>query len=244
MTESEYKINDAISFATESHKGQFRKGSEELPFIVHPMDVFALVRSWGINNHAVLRAAICHDILEDCNVTQKQLSQVIGEESTRIVEELTFIPDAGSRLTKPKQKQRYMDSFGEKSIEALVIKLADRILNTRDFLRSSNPSDKSYATKYLLRAKNLFLAFESEVRRAEKTNHFSRSFGIDARGARILLNDVERMIFMEFHKHAPDQLKMLLEALDRIEGEINENSQAGLGSGLVSGLASGLVSGP
>ena len=137
-------MQQTIEFAVKAHAGQVRK-KNNLPYIAHPFDVLSLLASWKIQSLNVWRAAICHDVLEDCpHVTFEELSSVIGEEAAKIVLELTFNPNEQS-------KNDYMESFAEKSVSALLIKLADRICNTEDFL----VSDPDYAFKYWHKALSL-----------------------------------------------------------------------------------------
>lgn len=145
-------LQRTVAFACKSHTGQFRKHSG-LPYIVHPMAVMSQISEWGIEDIDIWRAALCHDILEDCpDVTVQQMKDIIGENATKIVSELTFIYDNDSDLTKQVQKEHYMNSFRNKSIPALTIKVADRICNTYDFL-CTNPD---YALEYWDKAVVLF----------------------------------------------------------------------------------------
>lgn len=146
------EIQRAVGFAARAHAGQFRKKSG-LPYIVHPMAVLSQISEWDITNLAMWKAALCHDVLEDRpNIPPAQMAKAIGEEATGIVLELTFIPDPSSSAPVHFQKQEYMDSFRDKSVPALVIKVADRICNTFDFLCT----DADYAPKYWKKATNLF----------------------------------------------------------------------------------------
>lgn len=145
-------LQPVIEFALKCHKGQFRKGSG-LPYIVHPLAVLSKLAEWQIFCYKCWTAAICHDILEDCpHVTFDELVAVIGLDAAKIVEELTFRPQSSE--VNEKQKSDYMKMFFGKSVEALVIKVADRVCNTEDFL-STTPD---YAPKYWAKASDLLNA--------------------------------------------------------------------------------------
>lgn len=160
MEEKPVDLQSVIEFAVGAHSGQFRKGTG-LPYIVHPLAVMSQIADWEIYCPKIWKAAICHDILEDCpNVCYKDLCDVIGEDSASIVQELTFAPVNDGR-PENLQKEDYMKSFGTKSLEALVVKVADRICNTLDFV-STNPS---YASKYFKKADCLF---ETVLNRGEQ----------------------------------------------------------------------------
>lgn len=139
-------IQDVIRFAVDAHEGQVRKGSG-LPYIIHPMAVLAKLGEWEIGCYKCWSAALCHDILEDCpDITRNDVIEAIGLDATIVVEELTFKP------TENFDKIAYMRSFKEKSVHSLVIKVADRICNTLDFMSS----DPQYAKKYWRKASELF----------------------------------------------------------------------------------------
>lgn len=149
-------LDDIILFAAKVHAGQTRKETG-IPYIVHPLNVLWKIADWGIRDKNLWKAAICHDILEDCDVTEDVLRKLIGAEAFSIVEELTFKPIADSKFDAKTQKQQYLDLFGgqdgfySKSIDATVLKFADRICNTIDFASSS----PDYARKYWKKAEAL-----------------------------------------------------------------------------------------
>lgn len=161
MTNFKNKIFNTIDFAVKCHKGQFRKDNLT-PYIFHPFDVFTMVRNWKIRDIAVLQACLCHDIREECDdILEIDIFAELGEEAAKICEELTFIPDESSNVAVFVQKEQYIDSFANKSVGSLVVKCADRICNTKDFLRET----PKYASKYWLKASKLFDTIEK--RRAE-----------------------------------------------------------------------------
>lgn len=93
-----------------------------------------------------------HDVLEDTKVTYEELVVNIGQAPADIVQELSFFGDKS-------EKDMYLASFTTKSIEALIIKIADRIANSLDFALS----DPRYAVKYWNKANHLIQAYEMRV---------------------------------------------------------------------------------
>jgi hypothetical protein len=73
------------------------------------------------------------------------------------VEELSFFPDPRSNVSVPDQKAAYMKTFMTKSLRALIVKCADRICNTIDFMTGA----PDYAGKYWRKAEPLFEAMMS-----------------------------------------------------------------------------------
>jgi (p)ppGpp synthase/HD superfamily hydrolase len=139
-------VGEAFEIASDAHRGVYRKGYN-LPYMVHPMRVSSSL-AIHIKDDVVLAAALLHDVLEDCAPDklvefQQRIQQLdSGITIIHIVEE----------LTKPEgvDKNEYMKSFATKSVEALVIKLFDRLDNVMDF-RFHNPNySEVYSAKALV----------------------------------------------------------------------------------------------
>lgn len=176
-------MNETIEFVVKAHAGQTRQGSG-LPYVVHPIEVTKKVADWGIKDSDILNAALCHDVLEDCpRISFEALVSQIGEKAANIVRELTFTVETvkvfvsyGSMMSQTEtvlphhiQKENYMKSFGAKSLSALVIKMADRICNTIDFINDGN---RDYACKYWKKAESLFHTFREQESRID--NEFGK----------------------------------------------------------------------
>lgn len=78
-------VERAILFATAAHAavGQRRKYTGE-PYIVHPLEVMALLRKHATRpvTDEMLAAAACHDVVEDTGVTIELIREVFGERVT------------------------------------------------------------------------------------------------------------------------------------------------------------------
>ena len=91
MKSKHISINTALKFAVDKHKLTFREGEIKgikIPYIIHPMQVMALLVEWQIVDETILRAALCHDILENTKTSPKEMIAKIGKTATSIVEEL------------------------------------------------------------------------------------------------------------------------------------------------------------
>jgi len=143
------RVKKAIDLAVFWHDLTARKGvngGTSIPYIVHPIRVMELVWKWGAGTIDNMCAAICHDLKEDTTITEEILRNSIGNTSTDVVFELTFTGG---------DKAEYMKTFMRSSLEALIIKLADRICNVLDFALT----DINYAGVYFSKAEVLFVAF-------------------------------------------------------------------------------------
>ena len=113
-------------------KNEYRK-DRVTPFIVHPARVAGLVgEMW--NDPIAISAAWLHDVLEDCDVTRKQVWDELSECGVESGFAHNVLEIVGA-LTKPQDKDRYgkIDSTLEKigklpyylKRDALVVKMAD-----------------------------------------------------------------------------------------------------------------------
>ena len=123
----------AVAFAADKHKNQRRKDAEASPYINHPIALAnVLANEGGITNKDVLCAAILHDTIEDTETTEGELRLAFGDKITSIVLEVTD----DKSLDKAERKQQQIEHAPHISIEAKMVKLADKICNMRDILAS------------------------------------------------------------------------------------------------------------
>lgn len=151
-------IEKAISFALAAHHGQKRServGGFEVPFLFHPMEVAKRVWNWGAGTVVRMQGAVLHDVDEDTDYDIIMIRNFFGSQVADLVRELTFHEDPKwDHPVKKAKKLEYMASFATKSLDALVVKLSDRLCNVEDFTLS-NPK---YAPKYFHKADSLFNA--------------------------------------------------------------------------------------
>lgn len=133
------------------HEGQLRRGNGNIPYIVHPEKVVSTLLEWGeLPKSNVISVAWGHDLLEDTTVSEKEILAVSNQEVLDCIKELTC-PENGN-------KKQYLKFIADKGTRnALVIKLADRINNSKDFLELKGPL---YALQYLHAADALIPALE------------------------------------------------------------------------------------
>jgi ppGpp synthetase/RelA/SpoT-type nucleotidyltranferase len=119
----ESNLSNAISIATDAHKGQYRKGGDgSIEFITHPKEVSIigakLAKKYNVDSNVISIASVLHDTIEDTSVTYKYISVKFSKEVADIVQMVTNNP-----------KRDYMvfikDIIKNGSKEALVVKIAD-----------------------------------------------------------------------------------------------------------------------
>lgn len=158
-------VGVAIEIAMDVHRGQFRKGGMQPPYIIHPIAVLNRMLRWGIVETSLLTAAPLHDAVEDGDdpaAILKRIQEFCGQPVADYVSEMTCGPD--------EDKKAYLESFHTKSVGSLFMKLADRLCNVDDFFHDK--STQKYAGKYFRKADPIFKAFlERESECSEKYGH-------------------------------------------------------------------------
>jgi len=120
-------VKRALDFAVKAHATQKRKYTNE-PYVTHPIIVAGLVASVGGSKYMVA-AALLHDVVEDCGVTQATLFAEFGQEVANLVYWLTdySIGHPGNRIAR---KAMDREHIAKAPADAQTIKLADLIDNT------------------------------------------------------------------------------------------------------------------
>ena len=125
-------VAHALECAAVWHLGQIRKHpSEQIPYIVHPMEVGMLLLRSGAEDETIA-AGILHDVVEDCGVTMEELSFATTPRIAELVAAVTEPPKTESWETR---KRAYREGLQTAPVEALAIAAADHISNLRSILR-------------------------------------------------------------------------------------------------------------
>ena len=130
MIEKSQKCKQALAFATQKHEGQTRKLGE--PYITHPIAVAEMMVEKGLSEDYII-AALFHDLLEDTDATEKEISDIGGEAVLAAVKLLT------------KEQNYQMDSYIAKIKEnpiARAVKLAD-LKHNSDLTRLDAADEKA-----------------------------------------------------------------------------------------------------
>ncbi|XP_034112868.1 guanosine-3',5'-bis(diphosphate) 3'-pyrophosphohydrolase MESH1 [Drosophila albomicans] len=118
-----------LQYAAQQHRNQRRKDPQETPYINHPINVSTILATEaGIDDEAVLMAALLHDVVEDTDATFADLEQLFGDDITGLVREVTD----DKSLEKMERKRLQIVNAPKASRRAKLIKLADKLDNLRD----------------------------------------------------------------------------------------------------------------
>ncbi len=117
-------VNKAYNFSKKAHEGQFRRFTN-LPYFTHPKGVARYVEQLS-RDPEMVAAALLHDVVEEANHTIEEIRLEFGERVASLVDELTNkAEERGDR----KKKDYLREKMTNMSIDALTIKLADRLQN-------------------------------------------------------------------------------------------------------------------
>ena len=109
---------EVLPYARDLHKGQVRKGKENVPYIYHPLLMACHALSLGLVDDNLISAIIIHDVCEDCEV---QVGELPVNDITK---------EAVNLVTKDDTKdiaKYYKDISG--NCIATMVKLIDRCNN-------------------------------------------------------------------------------------------------------------------
>lgn len=134
-----------------------RRGVGRLPYIVHPQAVVHQLQEWGYteaDDPVVLALGWGHDLFEDTRLGKEPelLMSFAGEDRNQMevvvagIRTLSFLPAKGISDDEYKcQKRAYISAVAKNApASVLVVKMADRLCNTRDFLAGGDPHAKMY----------------------------------------------------------------------------------------------------
>lgn len=124
------KVENAYLYATEKHKGQFRKSGE--PYIIHPVAVAGILAKLKLDMPSIY-AAILHDVVEDTNTSVEEIESLYGADVAQLVDGLTKISKIQFRSNQEKLAENFrkMVLAMAKDLRVIIVKLADRLHNMR-----------------------------------------------------------------------------------------------------------------
>ncbi len=148
--EDRKKIRQAFNFAVEAHKNHRRKSGE--PYIYHPIAVAQIaLEEIGLGSTSVI-CSLLHDVVEDTDYTLNDITDLFGEEVSRIIDGLTKISDIFDQTTSVQAENfRKMLLTLSDDVRVILIKLADRLHNMRtlDSLPPKKQLKIAHETLYL-----------------------------------------------------------------------------------------------
>ena len=123
-------ILKATEFSALKHQNQKRKDGKT-PYVIHPISVAMILSEIGvIEDKEILSAALLHDTIEDTDTTADEIDKEFGSKVRSIVQE----PTDNMELSYSERKQFQIDHAPNLSMEATLVKIADKISNVTDLI--------------------------------------------------------------------------------------------------------------
>lgn len=129
--EKDSLVYQAYLLAKQAHENMQRRSGE--PYIIHPLAVARMVYQWGLDD-ASIAAALLHDVVEDTDISLKDIEKKFGTEVSFLVDGLTKIKKI--KITKKNTDEdtenlrKLVLSFS-KDLRVILIKIADRYHNMK-----------------------------------------------------------------------------------------------------------------
>lgn len=143
-------IRKAFDLALESHSDMRRKSGE--PYIYHPIAVAQIAaEEIGLGTTSIV-CALLHDVVEDTDISLKEIEDQFGKKTARIIDGLTKISgifDPNSSIQAENFRKMLLTLADD--VRVILIKLADRLHNMRtmEFMPRDKQLKISSETVYL-----------------------------------------------------------------------------------------------
>ena len=139
------RVKTACKFAETAHAGQKRKTGHD--YITHPLAVAGIVADLEGDCDSVI-AAVLHDIIEDCDISEAEVRSVFGDAVAHIVASVSNLEEHSGKTHQADIIHRVLD-FAAKEHRVILVKLADRLHNTRTLAVMEKKSRIRIATETL-----------------------------------------------------------------------------------------------
>ena len=121
-------LEKAYNYASDGHMNQKRASGE--PYITHPLQVALYLSDLSMDLETII-AAILHDLIEDTDITYKNIKKEFGSDVANIVDGVTKLDRIQYNTNEEAKAEaiRKMVIAMSKDIRVLILKLADRLHN-------------------------------------------------------------------------------------------------------------------
>ncbi|MEA3493773.1 MAG: HD domain-containing protein [Candidatus Margulisiibacteriota bacterium] len=197
-------LEKAVVLAWNAHKKIFRKSGDL--YFEHLVSVVELADAYGLKGEAVA-AAICHDLIEDTNVTKKMIAELLGGRVAKIVYGVTeFGKEHGFEGTAPTELDKLSKraKSGAEEPAIILITIFDRLHNMRTLEHMGK---------------------EAQRLKAEETQNFHAKIA-DRLGMWEIKREMEDLAFKYLE---PEKYNQINDRLDLLESQSREQLDGILG---------------
>ena len=141
-------LKKAYNFASDGHINQKRASGE--PYITHPLQVALYLSDLSMDLETII-AAILHDLIEDTDITYKNIKKEFGSDVANIVDGVTKLDriQYNSNEEAKAEAIRKMVIAMSKDIRVLILKLADRLHNIQTIKYLADHKQEQIASETL-----------------------------------------------------------------------------------------------
>lgn len=155
-------IELAHAWAADAHRNQVRKYTGN-PYIEHPRHLEKMAELWfggtqlplNFRKHVRI-AALLHDTIEDCGVTEQEIEKVFGYQVSKAVASLTKVNDPN--MKRREKNKAYCEQLRQACPIAIAVKAFDILSNTQDLVASG---DRKFAKTYLEESEHKLMALRT-----------------------------------------------------------------------------------
>ena len=142
-------IKKAYEIAEKMHEGQYRKSGD--PYVQHPLEV-AYILATLHTAPSTIAAALVHDVLEDTSMSIDEMTDLLGEDVTHIVDGVTRISKLKYMTVDKALAQDHQKILlaMAKDIRVLLVKICDRLHNMRTLQFHDKPEKQIKIAKETL----------------------------------------------------------------------------------------------
>lgn len=135
-------VNRAVDYARKKHEPQKRKDGS--PYIIHPLAVAEIIAEIGLDTDSII-AALLHDCIEDTDSNYDEITEKFGSTVADLVEGVTKLTRVEYSSLEEQQMENLRKMFMamSKDIRVILIKIADRLHNTRTMQYQTPAKQKS-----------------------------------------------------------------------------------------------------
>lgn len=152
-------VKRTFEFAKKSHEGQKRLNGDD--YIIHPLNVALILAEMKMDEKTIV-AALLHDLIEKCNVTERDIEQKFSSEIAKLVSGVTKLGEMdfdkasfGKEFADDPKRIKNIESLRKlflamaEDIRVVLIKLADRYHNLKTLHALSEKDQKRIAEETL-----------------------------------------------------------------------------------------------